>query len=209
MHQIAVECKLLDTNSPLIVLGSTENNLNAWQSPVYSPGGNHTDLVSFYRPSEFVGRSMEHIFQKNKNNKNATAEWDLRDSEIFVKMSQAISSASDMVRNKLALPMPGVSETFVEVTPVLVVPDDTLWSVSFNNVGDIQGEPKQEVAVRYFIEHSCEEQRTRRTERTVNLVHMTICTAGSLISSLQSSELFTLEQDYYLNSSHKPVTRIS
>ncbi len=65
-HHIAVECKLLDSGNPLLVLGSTGSNTKFWHSPVYSPGGNHTNLISCYYPNEFVGRSMEQMFQKNK-----------------------------------------------------------------------------------------------------------------------------------------------
>lgn len=213
VHHVAVECKRIDPKTPLVVLGSEiATSTPFWLSPVYSLSGDNEALCTRYLPKEFIGRSMEQIQfkevpQGKKPNQVINTEWNLNDADIFSKMSQAISSATAIVKDRLGVPIQGYSETFTEVTPVLVVPDGTLWTVEFNNVGDINGMPKPSTALRYFIDYRCEENATGRTNRTVDIQHMTICTESALISTLESSEICSLACDYQINPNFKPIKR--
>ena len=209
VHHIAVECKRIDKDSPLVVLGSKIGAMpSVWQSPVYSLSGDNEDIYTRYHAQEFIGRSLEQIQRKVTEKKKGQGseirtDWSLNDSDIFSKMSQAISSATAVVRDRFTLPDKDCCETFTEVTPVLVVPDNSLWIVEFSNTGDIIGMPKSCASLRYFIDYTCEEHVTKRTNRNVDLKHMTICTESALVSTLEGSEINNLAQNYYFDPDYK------
>jgi len=211
VHHIAVECKRIDPCSPLVVLGSqVASDKSSFPSPVYSLSGDNEALYTRHYANEFIGRSMEQMQSREVTTgkgreKISSTVWSLNDGDIFSKMSQAISSTTTIIKDRLTLPDQGHSETFTEVTPILVVPDGTLWVVEFTNIGDINVMPKQCNALRYFIDYRCDENTTNRTNRTVDIPHMTICTESALISSLDTSEIRNLAQDYYINPEFKPV----
>jgi hypothetical protein len=99
-----------------------------------------------YPAGGYVGKSSNQIGKKNNG------ELFSNDKDIYDKWAQAISSSHDLVtesvyeRNKL-----GIEETYTVVLPVLVVSDDCLWCVDYNEKGQRLYEPKKIDEVDFYI----------------------------------------------------------
>ena len=66
------------------------------------------------------------------------------DAESYDKWGQALSSAHDLVQQAVdGASNRGVNQFFVLILPVLVVPDQSLWAVDYNEAG--QRSPPQQV----------------------------------------------------------------
>jgi len=157
---LAIECKNLKKSSPLIVSrmkrkeeGSFHNYIrskypdssraipNFYNNCVVSLDGDKT----IYKVGEYVGKSMDQIQRKNKN------EFSSNDSEVYDKWMQATTSASKLVDVSYDLSQSRGDFILSIIIPVLVVPDETLWVVNYLDDGTVFGEPKQVNEVEYFI----------------------------------------------------------
>lgn len=91
---------------------------------------------AFYPPGEFVGKNLVQITSKCGGLER------LPDADIYERWSQALSSAVDLARwacssaKELA-----VADAFTAILPVVVVPDDRLWKVFYDDNGNISADP--------------------------------------------------------------------
>jgi len=100
------------------------------------------EIYSLYTEGEEVAKSIAQI------GKYSLEDFKSSGSEIFDRVSQATNSAYELIHS--------VSKTRVGtrlylVLPILVVPDNMLWKVSFNNDGSQNGEPERVASISYFI----------------------------------------------------------
>ena len=72
------------------------------------------------------------------------------DGDIFDKISQAVNSAYDLITDSQNLKITTHSY-FSLIFPVLVIPDNTLWQIKYDEQGARQGKPERIKRVSYFI----------------------------------------------------------
>ncbi len=152
---LAVECKNLNPSYPLVICGTFREDVEAFHDLIVSVGGGATvqrgaDTVvgprsmtyaagskqSFYRPGDFVGKSLLRLKPENSRSPAAVAG---PDSDIYENCAQALSSVLELV----ALAFRPVAETiFSAVLPVVVVSDKSLWKLVYGH--DDKTPPKAE-----------------------------------------------------------------
>ncbi len=166
---LAIECKNLNPDSPVVISGRERSKSEAFHELVESRKGGHfrtnkgdifldvtaarvirriTGNDSVYFPEAFVGKSLLQL--KKKEGKYTRT----RDVEIYEKWSQALASAVDLVhtagRNATAATNQHV---FTFVVPVVVLPDDSLWKIEYDVNGKIVGHPQPANEVDFFVAH--------------------------------------------------------
>jgi hypothetical protein len=140
--RFAVECKSLRKYYPLIVSCVPRVGSESFHDVIVSPDFAAIKLRdSFYREGEPVGKS------KSQFGKLANGQIVSDDKEVYEKWSQAIASAEDLI-TQLELPQ---SEGYTVVMPVLLVANDTLWTVNYSQDGLRPDAPQQVKSCSYFI----------------------------------------------------------
>jgi hypothetical protein len=166
---LAIECKNVNPDSPVIISGRKRSESEAFHELVESRKGGRfrtnkgnifldvpaarvirriTGNASVYFPEAFVGKSLLQL--KKKDGKYSRT----RDTEIYEKWSQALASAVDLVdaagRNATVATNQHV---FTFVLPVVVLPDGSLWKVEYNVNGKIIQVPQRSTQVEFFVAH--------------------------------------------------------
>ncbi len=146
---LAVECKNLRTNFPLLVSAVPRQQTEAFhQRIVFVRERLHTalqvrDSRTFYTPGDMVGKQTDQV------GKSHGGEWVGNDQETFEKVSQALNSAHDLIREST---MPDPPYTRV-VLPVLVIPNERLWQVEYSANGTLQRDPRPVPRTTVFVDH--------------------------------------------------------
>jgi hypothetical protein len=180
--QLAVECKNLGNNYPLVVhcvpRERTESFLEVFYS-CYHTGGiapifpterakiyRLTSRQNFYIEGELVAKSRAQVGRDNNGIKS-------NDGEVFDKISQAINSAHDLV-NDCYFKGEETQEYYTYIIPVLVIPDGKLWQISYDRNGKSIGEPEQITAISHYI------GQPWTVEVTYTISHLEIVTLSGL-----------------------------
>jgi hypothetical protein len=151
---LAVECKSLSRSVALAVCGIKRRDDEAFHDliesrkstsgPEFTMRGwssvtrraNRED--AFYPPGEFVGKSLVRI-QCGNNHLVRTP-----DSDIYDKWEQALSSAVELAKSACSSAKSFSGPNFfTAVLPVVVVPDDRLWKVVYDDSGSISADPSE------------------------------------------------------------------
>lgn len=148
--RLAVECKFLSDNFPLLVsclpraqhesthdvVFSFRNRLKGQMS--WEPNATRITIKeSVYRINEQVGKSTTQIGRHVRED-----EWVTGDSEAFEKWAQAIASAHDLVSEATGdYRREGVDHCFTFILPVLVITDGTLWIANYSHDGQLMSNP--------------------------------------------------------------------
>ena len=159
---LAAECKNLRANFPLLVHCLPRRRAEAYQHLVNSHTPSEPVLSyyrygfrvildeedSFYKLGEPVGKSYDQVGKKSQSNEVVAS-----DTDVFEKISQSINSAYDLVR---AAHYAGNRDltVFSFVLPILVVPQDRVWTVTYDFEGNIVDGPKPSNHVSYYINKS-------------------------------------------------------
>lgn len=158
---LAVECKSLKDNFPLLVSRLPRMQEEAFHEIVYSHpraeglhsliGSNYYSISVFspntiYEKDKCVGKSTTQV------GKDSSGKILSGDSEIYDKWSQAVASAFDLVSNstndferndkRFALSV---------ILPVLVLNEDMLWVADYTSDGLLVGDPKRVDSCDIFI----------------------------------------------------------
>ncbi len=156
---LSIECKNLKNNFPLMIhcmpRGESESYLDlVWASePNFSiaPYENAkrvtlTGDASPYQMLDPVGKSCVQVGRR------ATQDGEIvgNDAEVFDKISQAVNSAYDLIKEAHYAAEKKV-DVVTMVIPVLIVPKDRIWTVWYKRTGDVEKEPFIEDNVEYFL----------------------------------------------------------
>jgi hypothetical protein len=156
---LAVECKNLKSNFPLVVSRLPRTSHEAFHhllipgdSRLLRPSESRSILApgSFYKENHMVGKSTVQV-GRTKDSKLLHGD----DSEVHDKWAQAVSSAYELISDaadKVASPETGIVAVFV--LPVVVVPNQMLWVVDYSTDGDLIGEPNRIEETDFFLDHS-------------------------------------------------------
>jgi hypothetical protein len=147
---LAIECKNLNPDLPLVICGRPRTNEESYHVFIRrgddgkSESRNVDGFNSFYKPDGFVGKSLLRL--KKRDNKVCADG----DSEIYDRWSQALASSYDLaygaVYNK---PAP---KSLAFVMPLVVVPDNSLWTVSYKEDGSLNEEPTQVAQCEFYVD---------------------------------------------------------
>ena len=183
---LAVECKNLSLESPLVISGTWRRKEEAFHDLIESRTGRFESgsMIfvglssttrrsdgdnSFYAAKKFVGKSLLRI-KAGKSVPIASP-----DSDIYDRWSQALASGIDLaseaceLSKKLHLP-----HVFSAVLPVVVVADGSLWRVIYDEKGEMLDEPKMTDRCELYIGRSLrlrEEPKPFRHQFTFSHIH--------------------------------------
>lgn len=159
---LSVECKNLRDNFPLLVhcmpRGESECYVDLiWASePVnYIPPYENAMRIpldgsdSPYENLMAVGKSCDQIGRRATQ----AAEIIGNDGDVFEKISQAISAGYDLINEAHYAAEKGI-DVVTLVVPILVVPNDRIWTVWYKRTGEIEREPIKEGNVEYYLDKS-------------------------------------------------------
>jgi hypothetical protein len=161
MVHFAIECKCLKPFFPLLVYQTPKTESEDYHEIVFSYEPSDPSLhvtptarnerfngkYSLYRDTKFVGKSTVQV-GKTEQKKEFTGD----DSEVFDKWSQALSSANDLISQSAHFREEYKTKWFFAATvPILVVPDDMLWTANFSEDGVQIGAPKQSPETKIYI----------------------------------------------------------
>ena len=160
--KIAVECKALSKSFPLVIQRvprtgkesfhevfftyTSPNVTSGFRNPFDNSKSLRTQYGSdLYRVNEYVGKAS---YQIGKKNNKLIAD----DSKIYVRWAQAISSSHDLVTESVyEQEKLGLDESFTVVFPVLVVSDECLWCVDYDNKGNRISDPISVNEIDFYI----------------------------------------------------------
>ena len=171
---LAVECKNLDSSAPIVMCGANRQNNEAVHDLIesrlnsVSPGKQkHVIFVdgmssttfrasqddAFYSPKSFVGKSILRIKPNPNRSQLASAPFvSDSDADIYDKWSQALSSSVELA--ELACGAAGrhhVPKFYTAILPVVVVPDDSLWTVYYEDSGVLLKQPQPASTCELFV----------------------------------------------------------
>ena len=197
--QLAVECKNLKNNFPLLIsalprtveesyhdtvviadppietreiLGETieEESLESRALPVRVKGHQ-----SIYRPRDIVGKSTSQVGLSASKD----SEIVFSDSDIYEKWGQCVSSLTDLISETERMRILSRPNEWLVATaiPILVIPDGTLWCVSYSENGIRIDNPKQVHRVSVFAGMK---YRLRKLADSFNVSHVEFMTESGL-----------------------------
>jgi hypothetical protein len=151
---LAVECKNLHKSSPLVVCGRSRTKEEAYHAFIESSRSDPFSVTkikndSIYSPGEFVGKSLVRLKEESSGQLKSVPE-----SDVYDKWSQAVASSVELVERACSLPQGSqYPETvFSMIMPVVVVPNELLWKVSYDQAGQISQDPALADECEYFVD---------------------------------------------------------
>lgn len=163
---LAVECKNIGKNSPLLVSRIPRERAEAFHEVLHSfthrapgevPGVARdraevrrvSDQGGIYPAGRPVGKSTAQV------GRTLQGELTSADTESYEKWSQALSSANDLVdRAFRGCEITQTQACLSVVIPVLVLGDDTLWTVDYSSNGSPSGPPVKSEEAHLFVDRS-------------------------------------------------------
>lgn len=225
--QLAVECKNLKKNFPLLVSTLPRTVEESYHEAVViadppvkttevsgvpideKSSGSRTRPVrvkghqSIYRPGDLVGKSTNQVgLSVGKD-----PEIVISDSDIYEKWGQCVSSLTDLIGEMEHMRVQSHPNATLLATaiPILVVPNGTLWRVSYADDGTRINDPHQ---VNHISVFAGMKYRLRRLVDRLNVSHVEIMTEDGLrdfIQSHLSSNKAMVEAFFQGITSDKPV----
>ena len=155
---LAVECKNIQENCPLIIHCMKRTEQEAYNDLILSlydemsfgelRWSQRIKLEgdkTFYQQGIFVGKSCDQVGRFASNHKITGY-----DADVFDKISQAVNSTYDLFQYNHKIGQK--NHTFISfVLPILVVPNDRIWTIGYDRNGSILEGPKTQKKLSYYI----------------------------------------------------------
>lgn len=219
---MAVECKNIRDNFPLIIHCMPRTEVEAYQHLCWSqyydtriPGlfeyGRRFTMNgprTFYKVGNSVGKSCDQVGRKVHDSSLIGG-----DGDVFDKISQAINSSYHYINNNHYASMHERNREAVIISfqlPVIVVPKGRLWAVDYDTSGNIIAGPKTVPNVSYYISKSWQIGKGNERKYWYYLSHLEIVeidSLESLINDHKSDNRFSLANlaDCYMASMEKQL----
>lgn len=198
--RLAVECKNVRENFPLLVSRVPRHESESFHEVVLAGDNDNSDIVTIdafkskakvlricgmdsrYKPNDPVGKSIAQVGRAN----DKSAEIVANDSEVFDKWGQCLSSANDLVSDSY---WSEVQEQdlprLAAVIPILVVPNGRLWHADYSIDGLLQTEPELAEHCTVLINKSYDMGGV--VPLTYRISHLEIFTSAELLSFIKNS----------------------
>ena len=152
---LSIECKNINPTFPLIVQSVQRARQEAFHEIIhYTMNGSQPQVArstTFSRytsnQDDWVGKSFDQVRLDRKKDELVSSE-----GKTFDKMSQALSSAEGLIQR--CVPSSNERDARFIICPVLVIPDNCLWRLRYDETGTQVGDPKQVESIQYFINQS-------------------------------------------------------
>jgi hypothetical protein len=155
--KLAIECKNLRTNFPLLVSRVPRRQEESFHEIVISRRryANIHPVVPtrLYESNQMVGKSTVQVGLPPREGKKSQSkrEFVSGDTEVYEKWTQAIASAFDLVsRSGLDYQTTGFCASTV-ILPILIVPEKTLWVADYSGKGRALGQPTRSDECSLFL----------------------------------------------------------
>ncbi len=186
--RLAVECKNLRKDFPLLIHRLPRRSNEAWMDVVWSFDDRGStppfergrairlsDSASPYSTGDFVGKATDQIRRKGKSDLSSN------DSGVFEKIAQALNSAYDLLHRAHYSSLEKHAGHWSIVIPVLVVPNGSLWVADYGQEGTLLSPPYKTSHVQYFVGREYQFGGTRvEVTRNYSLSHIEICEPGQV-----------------------------
>jgi hypothetical protein len=170
---LAVECKNLRPNFPLLISTMPRTDAEAFHSVILFHRGTANsfevktvDRIGMYRPTCPVGKTTDQIGREDHSRELVS-----NDEQTFDKISQAINGCRDLVA-RFSNEVSDVQRRII--VPVLVVPSGTLWQVSYDATGAIAIPPTQVQHSNVFLDSSWDAKSPYGDELSYRISHLEI-----------------------------------
>jgi hypothetical protein len=177
---LAVECKNLRRNSPLLLSAVPRTTLESFHDVlVFNPEKLYdrvsvrpvTGPQSAYRPGEMVGKKTDRV------GRDASGTLVSDDKATFEKLNQAVNRCQDLVREYALKPSPPLVRAIV---PLLVVPKGLLWQVDYDTDGNLKTPPRGVTRASLFLNHAWSADVGMRLTIFFRLSHIELATLDAL-----------------------------
>lgn len=202
--RLAIECKNVFRLSPVVVSGceriarEARHDIIAWgrgvleRKEITRTGGISVTIPvknsAIFPKSEFVGKSVGKLRPPKGSAKSGALNEGYaltNDSELYDPWSQAVAHAATIAKSATDRPREPTSgkaanPRFTICLPVVVLPDQTLWAVKYDENGEMEGEPA--------LVNQCDVYRDQRFTlveqqgffQTFDVSHFRFCTERGL-----------------------------
>lgn len=205
--RMAIECKNIRENFPLVIFTVPRSQRECYHTIIYSHSPlkdhdlfkdqlnskySHTlkshgstlvmkDEFSFYSANAPVGKACSQVGRTAHN-----GELTGNDAEVYDKWYQAIHSAYDLVDYaNYDWETSQDKKCFTVIFPMLVVPNNRLWSIGYTQDGCRTGAPKQIDRICFYLDKFVESS-DRLTGIPAQFSHLEILTEDGLLEMCQS-----------------------
>ena len=158
---LAIECKSLSEYAPMLVYRSPRSAYEAGHQILASTCGDRKKIDRFldqymhlpsfvdldgpfphkcvleipgnqslYKSRDYVGKSIDVVARDGSGSKFKAG-----DGEVYGRWTQALQSSANILSSLQDMRLAGQSVSFIWIVPILVVPDDRLFIVDFNDSG--------------------------------------------------------------------------
>lgn len=195
--RLAVECKNLRTSFPLLVscvprrdeesfhevilsCDMWPSTQSGWTIPALEEKARSIRLDgkhSIYPREKPVGKSCTQVGRREDGKIQSN------DKEVYEKWGQAISSAHELAVRACNDGEKHRSKFLCVVLPVLVVPDGTLWTASFDSDGNRSSNPQESSRCSYFLGKT-HDVRSGLGFVSYTMSHLEFVTASGLLTMI-------------------------
>jgi hypothetical protein len=188
--RLAIECKNLRPNFPLVLHRVPRADNEAFTDVVWSTKDSGTTFTitrqyghrirlrgrrALYVSGEPVAKAADQV------GKRADGELVTGDQDVFDRISQALHSSHELLRLSHYASLHDSPDVFAAVIPLLVVPNDRLWAVDYDETGRVIAGPSPIKQATYFVDRDWSFGGDATEVRTwYSLSHLEICEAGSV-----------------------------
>ena len=184
---LAVECKNLQDNSPLLLSAVPRSASESFHHVLHTPRDAirtttraMTDNDAFYKAGQMVGKQTDQV------GKDTTGRLVSDDQATFDKMNQAVNSCADFVKDFGI----GTSDLMTVIVPVLVIPSNRLWQVEYDTDGHLKQNPVPQSRGTLFLDHSWSAGSERLGYVNFRISHLECVTSDALKSWVDSCFAF-------------------
>jgi hypothetical protein len=194
--RLAIECKNISEHFPLLVsciLPHPDESFHEIAVVGEIEDGQHAhglyesrahvfrlrEASSIYRPRAPVGKTIAQVGREANKERTVYASG----QDVFEKWAQCLASADELVRisySEGADDFPSIS--YVTVLPIVVVPDARLWTVEYDNDGDLKSGPIQTDQCSLFVNHAYDLGIGQPTFRISHIEFVTLTGLRILVS---------------------------
>lgn len=153
---LSIECKNIKESYPVVISTLPRLPRESWHSVYYINTHEHGSPTisiqvhgnnkrqSFYTPGEPVGKQIVQI------GKNTDGNFSSSSSELYSKWEQAFSSLHELGLNIFLKQKKSIGI----LIPIVVVPDNTLWTANFDMLGTRISDPTQVERCSFYMKRS-------------------------------------------------------
>lgn len=176
--RLAIECKNLRTNFPLLVSRVPRRQEESFHEVIISrrQSAKIQCVPTLYESNQMVGKSTRQVGVQERNKSQSTREFESKDTEVYEKWTQAIAYAFELVWRAIEdYQTTGFCAATV-ILPILIVPDKTLWVVDYSEKGKVQDQPALDDECSHFHGKDISVRALDRRDMDYRISHLQIFT---------------------------------